>query len=115
MQGLSKGAWMIPASISGGFMKEWILKNPTYISLTSRGCGALCLRCKNTNQALLRKAASDRGKIISYNPFTHSYMVKFKRMAGIFSVHENWIDDTVAFRNSLLAMKNSLKECQNEV
>jgi hypothetical protein len=73
------------------------------------------MRCRNTNQTLLRKAASDRGRIISYNPFTHSYMVKFRRLAGIFSVHENWIDETVAFRNSILAMKNSIKEYQNEV
>jgi len=95
-------------------MKEWFAKNPTHISLTSRGCGALCLRCKNTNQTLLRKAATDRGRIISYNQFTRSYMVKFRKLAGIFNVHENWIDETPAFRYSKLLMKNSIKEFQNE-
>jgi len=95
-------------------MKEWFLKNPIYVSLTSRGCGALCLRCKNTNQTLLRKAATDRGRIISYNPFTRSYMVKFRKLAGIFNVHENWIDETPAFRHSILLMKKSIKEFQNE-
>ena len=101
---------MIPASISGGFMKEWFLANPTHISLTPRGRASLCLRCKNTNQQMLRKAASDRGKILSYNPFTCSYMVKFRKLAGIFNVHENWIDMTPAFRYSILLMKKSIKE-----
>ena len=96
-------------------MKEWFSKNPTFISLTPRGRGALCQRCKNTNQTLLYKAASDRAKILSYNPFTQSYMVKFRRLAGIFSVHENWIDESVAFRNSVSLMKKSLKEFQNGI
>lgn len=90
-------------------MQEWFSNNPVHVTLTSRGRGALCMRCKNTNQHMLRRACSDRGRILSYSHFTCSYMIKFKRLAGIFSVHENWIADTAAFRYSILLMKNSIK------
>ena len=82
-------------------MRRWFADNPTNISLTTHGQDALCKRCKSTNQAMLRRAVVDRGRLISYNPFTRSYMVRFRRIRGLYSVHEDWIEYSAAFRRSI--------------
>lgn len=86
-------------------MREWLARNPTNVSLTSHGQDSLCNRCKSTNQRMLRKAVNDRGRLISYNPLTRSYMIKFKRIQGLYSVHEDWIEYTPAFRRSIMGAR----------